>query len=169
MSSVPGLGRFPGGGNGNPLQFSFLENSSGGGAWQATVHGVAESDMTEQPSTVALKALMTGRQRALLVLQCLPFIVICLLFAPSPHSLSHSVHPTSCSFLFLYLWFKFPRRNLRGRPNTSCLGRRFTPVFQGLLVNTKIGSLYKVLAGAPESRAVSLRSGLCGWAPGCGG
>ena len=41
--SVPGLGRSTGVGNGNPLQFSFLENSMDRGAWQATVHGVAKS------------------------------------------------------------------------------------------------------------------------------
>ena len=46
--SIPGLGRSPGEGNGNPLQYSCLENSVDGGAWWATVHGVAESDVTEQ-------------------------------------------------------------------------------------------------------------------------
>ena len=39
----PGLGRSPGEGNGNPLQYSCLENSMDGGAWWATVHGVAKS------------------------------------------------------------------------------------------------------------------------------
>ena len=43
--SIPGLGRFPGGGNGHPLQYSCLENPMDGGAWQATVHGVAKSRM----------------------------------------------------------------------------------------------------------------------------
>ena len=43
---IPGLGRSPGEGNGNPLQYSCLENPMDRGAWQATVHGVAESDMT---------------------------------------------------------------------------------------------------------------------------
>ena len=41
--SIPGLGRSPGGGNGNPLQYSCLENPTARGTWQATVHGVAKS------------------------------------------------------------------------------------------------------------------------------
>ena len=40
--SVSGLGRSPGGGRGNPLQYSCLENSKDRGAWQATVHRVAK-------------------------------------------------------------------------------------------------------------------------------
>ena len=40
---VPGLGRSPGRGHGNPLQYSCLENSMGRGAWWATVHRVAKS------------------------------------------------------------------------------------------------------------------------------
>ena len=43
LGSVPGLGRSPGGGNGNSLQYSCLENAMNGGAWRATVHGFAES------------------------------------------------------------------------------------------------------------------------------
>ena len=39
--SIPGLGRSPGEGNGNPFQHSCLENSMGRGDWQAIVHGVA--------------------------------------------------------------------------------------------------------------------------------
>ena len=41
--SIPGLGRSLGEGNGNPLQYSYLENSMDTGAWWATVHGVAKS------------------------------------------------------------------------------------------------------------------------------
>ena len=41
--SIPGSGRSPGEGNGNPLQYSCLENPMKGGAWWATVHGVAKS------------------------------------------------------------------------------------------------------------------------------
>ena len=41
--SIPGSKRFPGEGNGNPLQYSCLENSMNGGAWWAAVHGIAKS------------------------------------------------------------------------------------------------------------------------------
>ena len=48
MGSVPGSGRSPGGGNSNPLQYSWLENPMDIGTWWATVHGVAkELAMTE--------------------------------------------------------------------------------------------------------------------------
>ena len=43
MDSIPGSGRSPGEGNGNPLQYSCLENPMDKGAWQGTVHGVAKS------------------------------------------------------------------------------------------------------------------------------
>ena len=43
QGSIPGLGRSTGEGNGNLLQYFCLENSMDGGAWQATVHGVAKS------------------------------------------------------------------------------------------------------------------------------
>ena len=47
LGSIPGLGTSPGEGNGYPLQYSCLENSMDRGTWWATVHGVAELDMTE--------------------------------------------------------------------------------------------------------------------------
>ena len=43
VGSIPELGRSPGGGNGNPLQYSFLGNPMDGGEWQTIVHGVAKS------------------------------------------------------------------------------------------------------------------------------
>ena len=43
MGSIPGSGKYPGEGNGNPLQYSCLENPTDRGAWWATVHGVAKS------------------------------------------------------------------------------------------------------------------------------
>ena len=49
---IPGLGRSPGEGNGNPLQYSYLENSMDRGAWWATVYGIIkELDPTDQLST----------------------------------------------------------------------------------------------------------------------
>ena len=43
LGSIRGLGRSPGEGNGNPLQYSCLVNPTDGGAWWATAHGVAKS------------------------------------------------------------------------------------------------------------------------------
>ena len=51
LGSIPGLGRSSGEGNGNLLQYSCLENPMDRRAWQATVHEVAELDMTEWLST----------------------------------------------------------------------------------------------------------------------
>ena len=43
VGSIPGSGRFPGGGHGNPLQYSCLENAMDRGAWKATVHTVSKN------------------------------------------------------------------------------------------------------------------------------
>ena len=45
LGSIPGLGSSPGGGHGNPLQYSCLENPMDRGAWRATVHGVAKNSL----------------------------------------------------------------------------------------------------------------------------
>ena len=48
LGSILGLERSPGEGNGNLLQYSYLENSMNGGVWRAAFHWVTELDMTEQ-------------------------------------------------------------------------------------------------------------------------
>ena len=49
MDSIPGLGRSPGEGHGNPFQYSCLENPMDRGAWQTTVHGVAKNQKWLKP------------------------------------------------------------------------------------------------------------------------
>ena len=57
--SFPRSGRPPGEGNGNPLQYSCLENPVDGGAWQATVHGgLEELDTTEATQHTLLPGLL---------------------------------------------------------------------------------------------------------------
>ena len=56
---IPGLGRSPGEGNGNPLQYSCLENPMDGGAWWATVHRVAKSWTQLSDFTYLLTYLLT--------------------------------------------------------------------------------------------------------------
>ena len=53
--SIPGSGRSPGEGNGNPLQYSCLENPMDGGAWQATVYGVPKSQTRLSDFTLTFK------------------------------------------------------------------------------------------------------------------
>ena len=53
--SIPGSGRFPGEGNGNPLQKSWLENPMDRGVWWATVHEAAELGATKQASIHSAK------------------------------------------------------------------------------------------------------------------
>ena len=84
LGSIPGLGRSPGEGNGNPLQYSCLENSIDRGAWWATVHGVTEQwygliPFSQQPVKLALlhilykarsQAMLTWIQNLGLKIQC---------------------------------------------------------------------------------------------------
>ena len=61
VGSIPGLGRFPRGGHGNPLQYSCLKNPMDRGAWRATVHGVAKSrTWLERLSMHACTEAVTG-------------------------------------------------------------------------------------------------------------
>ena len=58
LGSIPASGRFPGEGNGNPLQYSFLENPMDGGTWWATVRGVAKSRTRPSDFTFTFKGLL---------------------------------------------------------------------------------------------------------------
>ena len=64
--STPGLGRFPEVGNGNPLQYSFLEDSMDREAWRATVHGVAKSKMWLSVQRAVVGGLMISHSFILL-------------------------------------------------------------------------------------------------------
>ena len=54
VGSIPGLGRSPGGGNGNPLQYSCLGNPMDRGAWSITVHGVSKSGTQLSTQTIKI-------------------------------------------------------------------------------------------------------------------
>ena len=56
VGSIPRLGRSPEEGNGNPLQYSYLENSMNRGVWRSIVHGVAKSQRWSSPLTAAHQA-----------------------------------------------------------------------------------------------------------------
>ena len=65
MGSIPGLGRSPGEGNGNPLQYSCLENPMDRGAWQAIVHGVVRVryDLVTKPPQILTRYLISNPTR----------------------------------------------------------------------------------------------------------
>ena len=60
---IPGSGRSPGEGHGNPLQYSCLENAMGRGAWWATVQGLKESDTSDKRPQIA-KTILRKKNRA---------------------------------------------------------------------------------------------------------
>ena len=68
--SIPGLGRSPGEGNGTPLQYSCLENPMDGGAWQATVHGVAKSRTRLSDFTFTCVSEVDDSSPAILIPAC---------------------------------------------------------------------------------------------------
>ena len=66
LGSIPGSGRSPGEGNGNPLQYSCLENPMDRGAWQATVHGVTRAghDLVTKPPKTTIKLIWCNKSKA---------------------------------------------------------------------------------------------------------
>ena len=85
--SIPGLGRSPGEGNGNPLQYSCLENPTDGGTWQATVHGFAKNRTQMSGFTLSLTLYMCQFQ--------------------SPNS-SHSPYPRHAHTSVFYICVSIP-------------------------------------------------------------
>ena len=86
---IPGLGRSPGKGHGNPLQYSCLENPMDRETWQATVHGVAKSptDLTTLPLPPATYKLHGF------------FCFFPVLSKPCPESILLLLHPMFCGVL----------------------------------------------------------------------
>ena len=60
LGLIPGLGRSPGEGNGNPLQYSCLENPMDRETWQAIVHGVAKESVTTEHAHMAKYKILFG-------------------------------------------------------------------------------------------------------------
>ena len=63
LGLIPGSGRSLGEGNGNPLQYSYLENSMDEGAWQSVPHGIAELDTTEWDTHTHVCHSFSSRQQ----------------------------------------------------------------------------------------------------------
>ena len=63
LGSIPWLGRYPGEGNGNPLQYSCLENPMDGGTWWATVHRVAQSQTRLKFLSTHSKEIFEGSEQ----------------------------------------------------------------------------------------------------------
>ena len=95
LSSIPGSGRSPGEGNGNPLQYSCLENLMDGGAWWATVHRVAKNQTRLSSFT-----FFHFQVRAAQVTRCLASMVAAKLIAS----------PVPAAVFWVYNWRTFSGR-----------------------------------------------------------
>ena len=116
---IPGSGRSPEEGNGNPLQYSCLENSMDGGAWWATVHGVAKSrtwlsDFTHFTHSLSLLQRFLGethswhpyfvKNRAL-IRSYLMWIV--RVYLPLTCTFSELLLDINCCWILKHIWCKF--------------------------------------------------------------
>ena len=113
---IPGLGRSPAGGNGNPLQYSSLENPMGRGAWWATVHGVAKG-------WTQLKRLSTSASWSLGLIN-----LTCLCFAPPQAPAPVSYRPSEPSSGRRGPWSLTPACRL---PRPASTSRSAVPVVCG--------------------------------------
>ena len=86
LGSIPGSGRSPGEGNCYPLKYSGLENPMDRGAWQATVHGLAVSDTTEQLTISLSRATKFNSTPFVLCLRQFGIKEIKILFSQQSHS-----------------------------------------------------------------------------------
>ena len=82
--SIPELGRSPGGGNGNPLQYSCLENSTDRGAWQAIVHGVAKNQTRLKRLNTLTEFNYIKFYLKELILPLAHYLEVCVLFWSDP-------------------------------------------------------------------------------------
>ena len=98
MGSIPGSGRSPGEGNGNPLQYSCLENPMDGGAWRATVHRVTKSDTTEWLHFHFLSLVPRTKQQSPDRTMLMPFV----------HITNMRCSLESCSFYSGVSWSPLP-------------------------------------------------------------
>ena len=82
--SIPGSGRSPGEGNGNPLQYSCLENPMNGGAWLAAVHGVTKSQTLLSDFTITMLQIDT---HACMLTHVRLFVTPCTIACQAPLSM----------------------------------------------------------------------------------
>ena len=84
--SNPGSGRSPGEGNGNPLQYPFLENPMDRGAWWATVYGITELDLTETTEHAHILWCLTNISKG-----TQPKPIFCYLHSKSAHPITFPI------------------------------------------------------------------------------
>ena len=90
--SIPGLGRSPGEGNGNPLHYSCLENPMDGGSWWATVHGIAKSRTQLSEFTFTFMSMESAMPSNHLIL-CHPLLLLPSIFPSIRNFSNESVLP----------------------------------------------------------------------------
>ena len=110
LGSIPGSGRYPGEGNGNSLQYSFLENPMDGGAWWATVHRVAKSQTWSSSLTFTFCILWVWAKLQLFVGYTISTLIWILYgsdrreamyFSPDSHLSIFSPYILECLWIFL--------------------------------------------------------------------